>query len=152
MMTQEDGYVEIRVNLYSRLMILKWIRPVVIKKIRLLFDTYAMMVVSRNSDLDFTDIEHMDPEEYMAWMVYGGYVSYKSLRNKRPRISIEEAVQWVKGMLAEDRKKVLETLQLSKEIGQIADSYQKARNKYEGPEGEADVPKKVQAQGSEQQS
>lgn len=152
-MTQEDGFVEISVNLYNKHRILKWIRPVIIKRLRLLFDTYSMMVVSRNSDLDFTDIEHMDPEEYMAWMVYGGYVSYKSLKNQRPRISIEDAVQWVKGMLAEDRKRMLDTMQKSREIGKMADDYQKARNKEDGyPEGEADEPKKDQAQDLEQQN
>jgi len=147
MMTQEDGYVEVLVNLYNRTPLIKWVRPVIIKKLQLLFDSYAMIMVSRESGLDFTDIEGMDKEEYVVWMVWAAYMSHASLKNKRPRISIPEAQRWLKGMLLEDRQRVAETIQVSREIGTMAESYQTARNK--GEDGE-DGPKKVE--GSELQN
>ena len=147
MMTQEDGFIEVSVNLYNRVPLIKWIRPVVIKKLRLLFDTYAMALVSRESGLDFTDIEGMDKEEYVIWMVWAAYMSHASLKNKRPKISIPEAQRWLKGMLLEDRQRVAETIQVSREIGTMAESYQTARNK--GTD-EEDGPKK--AGGSELQN
>lgn len=130
-MTQEDGFVEVQVNLYNKTPLIRWVRPVIIKKLRLLFDTYCMVIVTRESGLDFSDIENMDKEEYLAWMLYGAHKSYASLSNRRPNITIEDAVQWLKGMLIEDRKRAAETIQLSREIGEIADSYQKARNRPE---------------------
>ncbi len=148
MMTQEDGFVEVQVNLYNRVPLIKWIIPVRIKKLKLLFDTYAMALVSRESGLDFTDIEGMDKEEYIVWMVYAAYMSHASLKNKRPRISIPEAQQWLKGMLMEERQRVVDTIQVSREIGTLAESYQTARNK--GTDDDEDGVKKVE--GSEPQN
>ena len=145
-MTQEDGFVEVSVNLFNKAPLIKWIRPVVIKRLKLLFDTYAMALVSRQSGLDFTDIEGMDKEEYVVWMVWSAYMSYASLRNHRPKVSIQDAEQWMKGMLLEDRKRVAETIAASREIGTMAESYQTARNKDDGE----DSPKKVE--GSELQN
>ena len=131
-MTQEDGFIEVSVNLYNKTPLIKWVRPVIIKRLKLLFDTYAMALVSRESGLDFSDIEGMDKEEYVVWMVWAAYMSHASLKNKRPKVSIPEAQRWLRGMLLEDRQRVAETIQVSREIGTIAESYQIARNKDEG--------------------
>lgn len=147
MRTQEDGYIEVTTNLFNRTPILKWVRPVFIKRLRLLFDTYSLMIVSRESGLDFSDMDNMDMEEYLAWMVWGGYKSHQATIDKKPRGSVEDAVRWVRGILIEDRKEIQETIKMSKEIGMIAESYQKARN---NPEGEAEGEKKDQV--SEQPS
>ena len=149
-LTQEDGYVEVTVNLYNRIPLLKWIIPVRLKKLRLLFDTYCMVIVSRESGLDFTQIQEMEVDEALAWTVYGAYKSYKSLTNKRPRISVTTAVKLVKGMLPAERERMAEAYKKSREIGELADSYQKARSR--DPEGEADGIKKAQGQGSDMQS
>jgi len=138
-MTQEDGYIEVKTNLFNRTPIMKWVRPVIFKKLELLFDTYCMLLVSRNSDLDFTDLENMEPEEYLAWMLYGGYLSHQALKNRRPKLEIEECVRWGKGILYQDRLDIMRTIQKSKEIGGLVSSYQKARNQA----GEADGSKKV---------
>ena len=149
-MTQEDGFIEVSVNLYNKTPLIKWVRPVIIKRLKLLFDTYCMVIVSRESGLDFTEIQDMDPDESLAWVVYGAYKSYASLKNKRPRISITTAVEWIKGMLPDERQRMAETYKKSREIGTLAESYQKARN---GPEVDSDgemVPKKPE--GSELQN
>lgn len=139
MMTQEDGFVEVKCTIQNRTPILKWVRPVIIKKLQLLFDVYCMMIVSKHSDLDFSDIENMDSEEYLAWMVYAGYLSHAALSNKRPRITVEDAVVWVAGMMRDQRLEIYDTIQLSKEIGQIAESYQKARTGDESGGGKKKV-------------
>ena len=131
-MTQEDGFIEVSVNLYNKTPLIKWVRPVIIKRLKLLFDTYAMALVSRESGLDFSDIEGMDKEEYVVWMVWAAYMSHASLKNKRPKVSIPVAQRWLRGMLLEDRQRVAETIQVSREIGTIAESYQIARNKDDG--------------------
>jgi hypothetical protein len=137
-MTQEDGFIEVKTTLWNRTPLLKWFRPVVVKRLKLLFDVYSMMIVSRHSDLDFRQVDKMDAEENLTWMVYGGYMSYHSTRNHRPDITVLDAERWVKGMLVDERLKVLETMKRSKEIGELAESYQKARN----PEGRSDGSKK----------
>jgi len=144
-MTQEDGFIEVRVYLTNRRPIIKWVRPVVIKRIRLLFDVYCMMIVARTSGLDFTEADKMEPQEMLTWMVYGGYSSYRSLSNKRPGVTVEDVQEWVRGILHEDRIRILEAVQESREIGQLAKSYQEARSS-----GEGDGSKKVA--GSDQQS
>lgn len=147
-MTQEDGFIEVQVNLYNKTPLLKWVRPVIIKKLKLLFDTYCMVIVSRESGLDFSEVQDMDPDESLAWVVYGAYKSYAALQNRRPRVHITTAVEWVKGMLPDERLRMAETYKMSKEIGSIAESYQIARDK--DPDGEADGVKKVE--GSVQQN
>lgn len=138
-MTQEDGFIEVKVNLYNRTPIIRWVRPVIFKKLPLLFDTYAMIAVSRGSGLDFTRMDQMDPEEYLAWMIYGGYTSYQSLKNRRVSLTIETCVEWVKGILYQDRLEIFQTIQKSKELGSLMESYQAARN----PDGGSDGPKKA---------
>lgn len=135
-MTQEDGFIEVSVNLYNKTPLVKRIIPVRIKKLKLLFDTYSMMVIGRESGLDFADVENLDPEEYLTWMVYAGYKSHKSLRNHRARISITDAVEWVNGMMTREREKIVDTWKKSREIGELMLSYQAARNKDDGEEGE----------------
>ncbi len=145
-MTQEDGFIEVKTNLYNRTPLLKWVRPVVVKKLRLLFDVYCLFIVSRESDLDFSDMENMNTEEYLTWMIYGGTMSYGSTKNYRPKVSVLDAERWMKGVLQDDRIRILRTIEMSKEIGELTESYMKARN----PEGEAGRSKKVE--GSVQQN
>lgn len=145
MMTQEEGFIEIKTNLWNRNRLTKWVLPVRIKRVKLLLDVYCWMFVSRNSDLDFTRIEDMDSEEFLTWAVFGGYMSYAAIKNKKPRLSIQEVEDWVKGILMEDRVKILETIQLVREVGETHQSYQKAMLA-----GEDDGPKKVD--GSDQKS
>jgi len=128
MMTQEDGFIEVKVNLFNRTPIIKWVRPVYFKKLPLLFDTHAMLVISIDADLDFTDVENLKGEELLAWIIFGGYKSYALLKGKRVRLDINEVLVWVKGMLNDDRIKVLDTWRGSKAVGKLTDSYLKARN------------------------
>lgn len=147
-MTQEDGFIEVKCYLKETRPILKWVRPVKVKKLRLLFDVFAMMAVARDSDLDFTQMDQMDPHEYLSWMVYGGILSYAALTNERPRLTVEDAVSLVDGMMQDDRMAILRTIQLSRELGKLAADYQQARNAMAG----GDTSKKAQGKGSGQQS
>jgi hypothetical protein len=133
MMTQEDGFIEVQVNLFNRTPIVKWVRPVYFKKLPLLFDVYCLMIISMDADVEFSDLDNkMNPEELLAWIIYGGYKSYTFLQGKRSQVTIDEVLTWVKGMLNDDRIKVMEVFRETKAIGKLAESYQKARN----PEGE----------------
>lgn len=149
-MTQE-GYIEVKANLFSTTPVLKWVRPVKVIKLNLLFDVYCWMIVGRESNLDFTQVDDMNPDEYLAWVVYGAYLSAQSLKNKRPRVTVEDAERWVRGILNEDRIRIYKTIANSKQVGKIVDDYQKAR--MGGPsedEEEGESPKKQG--GSDQRS
>jgi hypothetical protein len=141
-MTQEDGFIEVRTNLPNR-PIFKWAIPVISKRLPLLFDTYSMVIMGQHSGLQFSEYEDMEAEEYFAWVIYGAYLSYKLKKNRRPKISIEDAVKWAKGILLEDRTAIFETIKVSKSIGSTLESYQKARN----PEGEDGRSKKGDGSG-----
>ena len=140
-MTQEDGFIEVKCYLTNQVPIIRWVRPVIIKKVKLLFDVFAIMTVARESGLTFIGLDEMDPEEYMAWMVYGGMKSYASLRNKRLDLSINEVLVMLDGMLNEDRAAILETVKISKEIGQLGEAYQKARDEMANQEGDGESKK-----------
>ena len=127
-MTQEDGFIEVKVNLFNRTPIIKWVRPVYFKKLRLLFDTHAMLFISLDADLDFVDVENLKGEELLAWIIYGGYKSYAISKSRKPYVDIEDVIVWVKGMLNDDRLRVLEVWGQSKAVGKLTDSYLKARN------------------------
>ena len=60
------------------------------------------------------------------------------LRIRRPRITVEDAQEWIKGMLQDERLRVMDTIQKYKELGEIALSYQKAAQ----PQGEEGQSKK----------
>jgi hypothetical protein len=125
-MKQEDNFIEVTTNIRVTTPVLRWFFPVRIKKLRLLFDVYAWIFVSRQSNLDFTEAEKMDPEEFLVWSVYGAHASYLSLNNDRIRAGVEEVQRWVKGMLMEDRERILKTIIDSRSIGESAGSYQEA--------------------------
>jgi hypothetical protein len=135
MKIQEDGFIEVQVNLFNRTPVIKWVRPVYFKKLSLLFDTHAMLAISMDADLDFSQVDEMKGEELLAWIIYGGYKSYAVLNDKRSNIDIEEVLIWVKGMLVDDRVKVMEAWDNSKAVGKLTDSYLKARNKTGEGEG-----------------
>jgi len=126
-MTQEDGYIEIRTNVWNRNPLTRWIRPVKIRRLKMLFDVYCWIVVGRESSLDFAQVDQMDPEEFMTWAVYGGMVSYAALQHKRPRITPEICQEYVKGILIEDRLRMTDTIIASRQTGDLAESYLKAR-------------------------
>jgi len=126
-MTQEDGFIEVKCYLTNHTPILKWVRPVITKKLRLLFDVFAMMVMARDSTVNYDEMNKMEANEQLAWMIYGGLKSYAALKNKRLQISIEEVVELMDGILIQDRVAVLETISGSREIGKLAQSYQEAR-------------------------
>ena len=128
MMTQEDGFIEVKVNLFNRNRLTKWFRPVYFKKLPLLFDTHAMLFISLDADLDFVDVENLKGEELLAWIIYGGYKSYAISKNRKPRTDIEDVMVWVKGMLNDERVRVLDAWGQSKAVGKLTDSYLKARN------------------------
>jgi hypothetical protein len=135
MKIQEDGFIEVQVNLFNRTPVIKWVRPVYFKNLPLLFDTHAMLIISMDADLDFSDVEELKGEELMAWIIYGGYKSYRISKSKRPNVDIEKVLTWVKGMLVDDRVKVMEAWSNSKAVGKLTDSYLKARNKTGEGEG-----------------
>lgn len=127
-MTQEDGFIEVKVNLFNRTPIAKWVRPVYFKKIRLLFNVHCMVIISQDSGLDFSDLEKMTLEEHMAWFIYAGFRSYAFHISKNMQITIEQAERYAKGLLHEDRMAVYQTMEASKHIGKLIESYQNARN------------------------
>lgn len=116
---------------------LKWVRPVVVKRLRLLFDTYCLFLISKESDLAFSEMESMTMDEYLTWMIWGGYMSFYSTKNTRPKITVLDTEIWAKGVLQEDRIRIMETIKASKEIGEITESYMKARN--QGADGSKKV-------------
>lgn len=139
-MTQEDGFIEVQVNLFNRTPVIKWVRPVYFKKLHLLFDVYSMMILASDADVEFSDLDNkMGAEELLAWIIYGGYKSYKLLKGKRARLDIEEVQVWVKGMLNDDRVRVMDAWSNSRAVGKLTDSYLKARNE----SGEGKGSKKV---------
>lgn len=151
-MTQEDGFIEVKSYLANRTPIIRWVRPVVSKKLKLLFDVFAMMTMARDSGINFDEVKQMEGQEQLAWLVYGGLKSHASLKNKRLDISIEEVVELIDGILIQDRAAILETIEKSREIGKLAESYQTAR---QNMAEEADGPlsqKKDQGQVSGQPS
>lgn len=128
MMTQEDGFIEVKVNLFNRNRLTKRFRRVYLKKLPLLFDTHAMLFISLDADLDFVDVENLKGEELLAWIIYGGYKSYAISKNRKPYVDIEDVTVWVKGMLNDERIRVLDAWGQSKAVGKLTDSYLKARN------------------------
>jgi len=116
----------------NRSRLTKWIRPVIIKRIRLLFDVFCWITISRESTLDFTEMDQMDPEEYLAWIVYGGYMSYQSTLNKRSRPDILQVQEWVEGMLMRDRQDIINAVQESRTVGEMAEMYQAAAASLQG--------------------
>lgn len=148
-MTQEDGYIEVKCYLRNQTPIIRWVRPVKTKRLKMLFDVFAMMVMARDSGIDFSQMQEMEPEEQLAWMVYGGLCSHASLKNRRLNIPIETVIGWIDGILLQDRAAILDTISNSRAIGELAESYQKARETM--AEGE-DGSKKAPGQDSGQKS
>jgi len=146
-MTQEDGFIEVTCYLTNRTPVIRWVRPVRTKKLRMLFDVFAMMVMARDSGVNFSEMNQMEMGEQMAWMIYGGLKSYASLKDKRLRISIEQVLELLDGILTADRAAILETISESRAIGKLAESYQEAR---EGMAEEGSGSKKAKGQVSGQ--
>ena len=69
----------------------------------------------------------MEANEQLAWMVYGGLKSYAALKNRRMTISIEKVIELMDGILLQDRANIYETISKSRQIGKLAESYQRAR-------------------------
>ena len=147
-MTQEDGYIEVKCYLTNRVPIIRWVRPVKTKKLRMLFDVFAMMVMARDSGVNFSDMQEMQADEQMAWMVYGGLRSYASLKNRRLDVPIETVIEWIDGILLHDRAAILETIGASRSIGKLAESYQEAREAMAEEAGTKKVPGQVSGQMS----
>lgn len=139
--------MEVRSYLKNKTPIIKWIRPVRVRKVPLLMDVYAMIITAKETDLAFDQVDQMNPDEYLAWMIYGGYRSYQLLHNKRPSIEIEDCLEIVDGLFQDQRLAVLRTIQLSKEIGKLMDSYQKARQRLAGEDPDSEDKKKEAGQG-----
>lgn len=135
-MKQEDNFIEVKTNLWNRVPI-RWIIPVRIKKLRLLFDVYAWVFVGRNSGLDFNQIEEMDPGEFLTWSVYGAHASYLSTIGKRLTVDVETVQGWVRGILAEDRERIIRVIMESKAIGETAQAYQKGKMSGDKKDGES---------------
>lgn len=124
-MTKEDGFVEVKIVTLNTGLI-RVIRPASIKRVKLLFDIMCWMVVARDSGLDFQQIEEMDPDEFLTWAFYGGYVSHLNYTGKSKKIDVEVVQEWVQGLLVNDRKRILETIIGSRDMGETAKSYQQA--------------------------
>ena len=132
--------------LTNRTPIIRWVRPVVTKKLRLLFDVFAMMVMARDSGVNFSEMSQMETNEQMAWMVYGGMRSYASLKNRRIKVPIERVIEMLEGVLLTDRAAILETIAASREIGKLAESYQEARENMAEESGSKKAPGQVSGQ------
>jgi len=140
-MTQE-AFIEVNTYLVNKNRLTKWIRPVIVKRLKLLFDVFCWVTVSRDTDLDFEEMEAMDPEEYLAWIVYGGHVSYMSTHGKRSKPDILRVQRWVAGMLVQDRQAIIDTIRDSRSVGEMAEMYQAAAASLQGED-------KKKADGSE---
>lgn len=150
-MTREDGLIEVNYYLKNRTPIVKWVRPVIAKKLRLRFDVFAVMVMANDSGVNFDEMNQMEPNEQLAWMVYGGMKSHASIKNRRLDISIEQVIEIIDGVLLQDRAAILETIAASRQIGKLAESYQQARESMAEGE-EYGLSKKAQGQVSGQPS
>jgi len=145
-MTQEDGFIEVKCYLTNHTPILKWVRPVITKKLRLLFDVMSVMIYARDSGVNFDEMNQMENSEQLAWMVYGGMKSYSLMKNRKLDISIEQVMDLLDGVLIQDRAAIYETISASRQLGEVAKSYQEAREAL-AEQGDG-ISKKVEGQVS----
>lgn len=123
-MNQEDGYIRVKAYKTNRPWI-RWLIPVHRVTIEMVFDVYAWTFMAQEIGLGFNEFDKIPNEDYMAWAIYGANASHASLRRKRGR-GIEEIQELVRGILAEDRARILETINESRMYGQTIKEYAEA--------------------------
>lgn len=133
MKTQDNYYdpdlvVEIRPLIFRR-GILKYISPVKIQKITLILDMFAWTIVTRESGLDFSQVDEMVLDEYFTWVIYGGHVSYQATKHRKSKYSVTKVEEFVQGLLQADRERILDVITRSRQIGEKGEQYQEAMAK-----------------------
>jgi len=125
-----DLYLEVRAHLPRKgaARILGKTREV---KIPLLIDVYCWLNLTTMSGLDFTEVDQMDPTEYMTWLMLAASDSYYAAKRKRKRLTIDDTQKLVPGLLWTDQQRIFDLIVRSRTVGETVKSYQEAM---QGPE------------------